>query len=349
MNEKNIRSKIFWSLISLLSVLILIGHGLESRLRYPLLAFPDGQPASMPLQTGSFGFYIAEIPEIEKKYKKILVLGNSVYHNFNIIEKMQQQSNGLGNNLAFINASQVGSGIHDHILQLGKAVKSQPDLIVVGITNLAFSPDHIEKNSQPKFRTDAPQMAFDLDVMSVVPYSFYNREFDLNFFSNNAISSIFPIKRLDWYLRTVVDRKLQQYTFEFPSLFRKAFPLPRLNIALDWLIKNDVDLTSDQNIVPAPYENADELLGEFLSIAKMKEIPVLFIRLASAPKFRKPNIMPMLNSFVERESGFFAVDYQDNFTELEYPDGIHPQTDRTQTEVAKRHFSTILTILQKKS
>lgn len=341
-SDARLRAQLFYMLLAITVLAIVGAHLLQWRLTY--VASPRNSVSSpcrtAPLRFGSYGFYLTEYPAKAPDRLSIAVLGNSVYQYCGIVERMQDFANAETQNIDFVNLAQVSSGIHDHLLQLALIARYKPDLLVVGFINHAFTPDFNKPDTLPKFRTDCDQMAFDPDMFMVLPGSFYRRNFTHDTASRSLISSVVPIRRLDWYLRIALGSGLLA---QMPKWYRNSFPLPDLNLVRDWMRRTAVAPVAS-GIQCRFYPDAEQTLREFVTLARKYGIPVLFIRQESGPFYATPDALPMVERVCADIGGARTIDLRPMFVAADFPDQVHPSPN-ARDAYARRHYKAVQSII----
>lgn len=346
-SDRRLRAGVFWAVLILTVMTLAAAHGYEKWIARPAvqaeLTQKGGKP-DLPLPFGSFGFYLAPFPRVSEGTRQVVVLGNSVYQNCGIVSMMQARAAAECRPLEFINRAQVGAGIHDHVVQAACVAPSRPSLIVIAFINIAFTPDYGRPNSLPRFRSDSNEMVFDPRVARQIPFSFYRREFTAVEMADAFLSSVFPLKRLEWMHRRQADLWLNDISLPLPNWVREQFPIPTLNLASEWMTRTDT---------PAPrapkarlYPQTEQLLTELLTITQRCDVPVLFLRQESAPRFAVVDPMPCIRKVCSRFPRSFVVDFKDYYRPADQPDGVHPKPGSVgQVEYAKRHYDAVIATL----
>ncbi|MBN2319806.1 MAG: hypothetical protein JXR49_12040 [Acidobacteria bacterium] len=346
-NSKRLKARLFWSILSAAIILSTASHWLEYHYSYFVNSSQKkatGLNISRPLKYGSYGIYLASPPAEKTKQRRVVFLGNSVYQNCEIIERMQIQANTEGLGLALFNLAQTGAGIYDYLVQMPRALLFDPELIVISFTNMAFTPTY-GNHSLPRFRTDSVQSSLDPSAVSVLRPSFYLRELGVETAVDALISTLYPFKRIDWLLRHNLDDIIASHAGPFPSWFRGAFPLPRLNLAQEW-----IDRTGSQPTkVPGQavgYEETEMLVREVIETADRKDVSVLFIRQESGgPRFSSPDVMPVILRITGDYSQASVIDLMANYIPEEMPDGVHPMGAEARNLYAGRHYKAVVDTL----
>ncbi|MBI3269084.1 MAG: hypothetical protein HYZ53_08675 [Planctomycetes bacterium] len=282
-----------------------------------------------PLRYGTYGFSLARFPTPEQGKLTVAVLGNSVYQGCGIVERMQRMSDEMDLGMRFLNYSQCGSGISDHVVQAAKLVDADPDLLVVALIPATF------EGSLPRFRTDADQMAFDLGPLRVLSTDFYRREFTLQAAADSALSSLLPFRRLDAILR---NQSIRQGPVGglLPDWLLRRLTFPTLNLGEDWLRPRPGGRRAKYTY--SGYPDSTEVLDELLRVVRGAGIPLLFIWQENG--IVKPDLLPALHARAARDPGVRVADFQDFWNDRDFSDWVHP-AGPARDACARRHFTAI--------
>lgn len=346
LQDRQVRRVVSRAILGVLVLLVLGAHLLEQGYAYDLNRI---DPNTGAIQTGkvrhgSYGFYLARVHPRPGQAKPIILLSNSAYRGCGIVERMQAMAQAQGRKLEFFNLAQAGAGIHDHQVQLARIIDQRPALVVVAFINLAFTSDGRRRNSLPRFRTDSDQMAFEPSVISVLPASFYLRNFSLEQAAGSILSSVFPYKRLDTILRWEMGRALRKRGL-LPPFARALFSFPSLNLAANWQ-RRRINPTPP-TIKARPYPDTPAVLREIIDMAKSRGIPILFIRQESGPKYDHPEIMPELAAACATYDRAYIIDLKQHWKQADIPDHVHPRGNQAREAYARRHYQAIIQTLDR--
>src|SRR5262245_64220306 len=342
--DHQLRAVLFWALLCAAAAIPALSHYCQWLASYALndQDSSTGEVTVGTLQHGSYGFYLGEFPARRPNHSLVVLFGNSVYQNWGIAERMQARADREERSVDFVNCAMTGSGIHDHLVELAKVVRHKPDLVVISFINLAFTADYGRLDALPRFRTDADQMAFDPDVIQVMPGSFYRREYNLDSACHALVSSLVPLKRMDPILRAELRRQLED-DLGLPSWFFKALSVPTLNLTRDWLDQPRPDAGGCPE-ASRPYPETAELLGEIIAVARSHNVGLLFLRQESGPPFTQPDILPELRRACATYDKAHVVDLIHHYDAANMPDGVHPY--RGADQYADRHYQAVMDALE---
>jgi hypothetical protein len=344
--DRRLRALLFWIVMSLAGVIGLISRYCEHFYSYDLnFRNPaTGQKTSRPLPYGSYGFLLGKIAPTCAGRRKVVLLGNSVYQTCGVVEWMQERANAEDRRIDFYNLAMTGSGIHDYLVELAKVVRHKPDLVVISFINWAFTTDVGGKEILPRFRTDAEQMAFDPDVVRVLPLTFYRREFTLDRACGAAVSWLLPLKRLDPMVRRDAQLAIARW-LPVPQWFWMHFDFPTLNLAADWMKEHRLTAAPCPAAARA-YPETHEVLDELVEVAHRHQVPVLFIRQESGPAFAWPDVMPELHTSCRNYAKAFLVDRMHYYSSQQFPDQVHP-APAARAWYAQEHYRVIRDVLDR--
>ncbi|MDY6989150.1 MAG: hypothetical protein SWQ30_13955 [Thermodesulfobacteriota bacterium] len=345
--DLKLRKTLFWYVVAFVIGVFLISHCSASRYIYDLngkASISSKTALTRPLRFGSYGFYLARYPTRQLDRTTVILLGNSVYQDCHIVDRMQRLAENEKTGIDFLNLAQTGSGIYDHLIQFTKVLGYKPNLVVVSVLNRAFSTG-VGNNILPKFRTDNDQISFEPDILSKLPMSFYWREFSANDAFDSILSTVFPAKRLDWLIRRDIDHFVARRVTKFPAWFRAKFSLPKLNLVADWREKSRISpVLSDEE--ESAYPETEQLLKEMLDMAKRHGLPVLFIRQESGPRFDTPDVISLIENTVSSYDNAFVTDLKSFYLAKDMPDHVHPEGDHARNKYALRHYKVVISTLK---
>jgi len=323
--ERKLRNRLFWGILAFVGLLGLWSHHHESLLKYDLLA----DRSHKVMKHFRIGFNLGTAPE-KGSTPRVVLLGNSTYHTQPTPKIMREIADREGVDVELINMAQSGTRMYDYLVQLPKVLELKPDLVVVPFFSYTFSRDY------PNFATNANQMAFDPDVISRLSPDFYQRSFTVQDALDSAISSAFPIKRNEPILRWDKYRKWA-YGREkiLPPWFVNHFDYPTL---LTPRTMKAVAVRHESKDVDPPVDDAEQLIREFLSVARAEGVRVLLI-------WQQSNgFVPSLDYAIKQACGDFDnvafVNLQDEWNEEEFVDRCHAKKEFLET-YAQRHFDVI--------
>lgn len=336
----------FWCTLALLVALVGGAHLLQWSYSYDLNRVDPATGAVRPgrIRHGSYGFYLARLRPEPRRAQPVFLLSNSAYRSSGVVERMQTMARAEGQPIEFFNLAQAGAGIHDHLVQLAEVIHLHPRLVVVAFINLAFTTDHLRRDSLPRFRTDCDQMAFGPNPISVLPLSFYTRHFGLQQAASSALASLFPYKRLDTIIRWQLGRLIKRRGW-LPRWALAVFSFPTLNLASNWQRRRFVPRLPSKR--PRPYPETARLLREMIAMAKAHHQPILFIRQESGPSYDHPDIMDQLRQAAAAYPLAFVRDLKKYFKPAELPDHVHPRGPAARQAYARRHYKVITETLAK--
>ena len=327
MTEKTLKQRLFWGILVGLIVLYGIGRGIEKVGQYSLLERND-------IKFGSYGFYLAQIPEYQEgdAGKNIVLLGNSVYQYCGVPKAMTKLANKKDLDFTFFNMGQTAASVYDNLLQSAKIVNKKPDLVVISLIHESFAGD-------PKFKTDAHQMAFDLNVIKHIPRSFYQRYFTLNTGASALLSSLFSIKKLDSILRWEINIRDR-----LPKWFFKKISYPHLNVLNERKFRGDI-FRFFQRPKGAQLDFAEKqaVFQELVAVYRKTKTPVLFI-LQERQTGDGDEIKDLIVNSIKNESSMYFVDLRHYWSKDKYRDSFHPHDDEV-LNYAARHLNEVIKVI----